>query len=205
MPSSSSLALLATVAASSPLLGLSAPEADAVPSLPGFDGPLPSKHYSGYLPTGKATGVAGQLHYWLIEAENSPETAPVALWLNGGPGSSSLVGLLTENGQVATNVNSLNSSDPESTEVPKLFYNPYSWSQVAHVVYLEQPKGVGFSYCEDPDEACTNTDESTAADACESGRERGGSIRTTSCPLDLHCSLTRRWCAAGRRGAGELL
>ena len=156
--------LAAAAAAAAPLLARAAPAADAVPTLPGFDGPLPSKHFSGYLPTGKATGVAGQLHYWLIESEHSPETAPVALWLNGGPGASSLVGLLTENGQVATNVNSLNASDPESTAVPKLFYNPYSWSQVANVLYLEQPKGVGFSYCEDP-ESCTNTDESTAEDA----------------------------------------
>jgi carboxypeptidase C (cathepsin A) len=147
-----------------PKLSLAGPAADAVESLPGFDGPLPSKHYSGYLPTGKATGVAGQLHYWLIEAENDPETAPVALWLNGGPGSSSLIGLLTENGQVATNANSMTQN---TSDVPKLFYNPYSWSQVAHVVYLEQPKGVGFSYCEDPEVGCTNTDESTAEDAYE--------------------------------------
>ena len=112
---------------SMPLLGRAAPAQDAVPSLPGFDGPLPSKHYSGYLPTGKTTGAAGQLHYWLIEAENHPETAPVALWLNGGPGSSSLIGLLTENGQVATNANSLTQN---TSDVPKLFYNPYSWSQV---------------------------------------------------------------------------
>ena len=161
--------LAAAAAAAAPLLARAAPAADAVPTLPGFDGPLPSKHFSGYLPTGKATGVAGQLHYWLIESEHSPETAPVALWLNGGPGASSLVGLLTENGQVATNVNSLNASDPESTAVPKLFYNPYSWSQVANVLYLEQPKGVGFSFCEDP-ESCTNTDESTAEDACKCTR-----------------------------------
>lgn len=51
--------------------------------------------------------------------------------------------------------------------MPKVFYNPYSWSQVANVIYLEQPKGVGFSYCTQGSEGCQNTDESTAMDSYE--------------------------------------
>ncbi|KAJ1438406.1 Alpha/Beta hydrolase protein, partial [Ochromonadaceae sp. CCMP2298] len=80
---------------------------DKVTSLPGFKGDLPSTHYSGYLPTGKLSGGPGQLHYWFIESTNDPASDPVVLWLNGGPGSSSLIGLLTENGQIVTNDNSL--------------------------------------------------------------------------------------------------
>jgi carboxypeptidase C (cathepsin A) len=83
------------------------------------------------------------------------------LWYNGGPGSSSLIGLLTENGQIMLNDDSIN-----GTGTPKLFYNKYGWSQAATMIYLEQPKGVGFSYCEDA-KACTNTDESTAIDGHE--------------------------------------
>jgi hypothetical protein len=51
--------------------------------------------------------------------------------------------------------------------MPTVFYNPYSWSQAAHVLYLEQPKGVGFSYCVDEEAECHNTDESTAQDSYE--------------------------------------
>ena len=49
------------------------------------------------------------------------------------------------------------------TEVPNLFYNPYSWNRLANVIFLESPKGVGFSYCDNKN--CVNTDESTAVDA----------------------------------------
>lgn len=59
------------------------------------------------LPVGELSGDAGHLHYWMIESENSPSDDPVVLWLNGGPGSSSLIGLLTENGQVVLNDDSL--------------------------------------------------------------------------------------------------
>ena len=50
------------------------------------------------IPVGKLSGVSGQLHYWLIESTSNPQEDPIVLWLNGGPGSSSLIGLLTENG-----------------------------------------------------------------------------------------------------------
>jgi hypothetical protein len=144
---------------------------DRVASLPGWPGELPSKHYSGLIPVGNKTGSPGHLHYWLIESERSTQaTDPLVVWYNGGPGSSSLIGLLTENGQLQLNDASLNVTKGSP---PGLFYNPHSWSTVANVLYLEQPKGVGFSYCDDGtdgDDAaakCVNTDESTAIDGHE--------------------------------------
>lgn len=141
-------------------------EEHKVTKLPGFNGALPSTHYSGYIPTGNLSGQKGQLHYWLIESTNDPVNDPIVLWLNGGPGSSSLIGLLTENGQIVTNDDSL--TNPIDG-VPQVFVNPYAWTTAANMVYLESPKGVGFSYCEDvkSSNACVNTDESTAQDAYE--------------------------------------
>jgi serine carboxypeptidase-like clade 1 len=118
------------------------------------------------IPVGKLSGTAGHLHYWLIESTNNPSTDPIVLWLNGGPGSSSLIGLLTENGQIST-------SDASLTEpingVPQVFVNDFAWTTLANVLYLESPKGVGFSYCDNATKSsqCVNTDESTAQDAYE--------------------------------------
>jgi carboxypeptidase C (cathepsin A) len=105
------------------------------------------------------------IHYWLIEAETSPSTKPLLYWTNGGPGSSGIsVGLLTELGQFQLNENSLNVSG--KTE---LLYNPYSWNQAANILFVSQPKGVGFSYCPDARVStdCVNDDLTSAQDAYE--------------------------------------
>merc|ERR1711945_42924 len=66
------------------------PESDRIINLPGWDGELPSKQYSGYLDISNTK----HYHYWFIECETDPENAPTVLWLNGGPGCSSLDGLV---------------------------------------------------------------------------------------------------------------
>ena len=60
-----------------------AARADEVTQLPGWEGPLPSKQYSGYLAVGDGTR---HLHYYVTESEADPSSDPVTLWLNGGPG-----------------------------------------------------------------------------------------------------------------------
>jgi len=58
---------------------------------------------------------------WLIESESEmASTDPLVLWLNGGPGSSSLIGLLNENGQIKVNDDSL---DVPAGNTPASFYN----------------------------------------------------------------------------------
>jgi cathepsin A (carboxypeptidase C) len=86
------------------------------------------------------------LFFWMFEKRPSTEEAiaddeiPVIVWLTGGPGCSSTLALLTENGPCSVN------SDGASTKT-----NPYSWTEAAHVVWLDQPAGVGFSYGEEND------------------------------------------------------
>ncbi|KAH9972873.1 Alpha/Beta hydrolase protein [Lactifluus volemus] len=52
------------------------------------------KQVSGYLSVGRNM----HMWFWFFEAREKPSTAPLALWLNGGPGCSSMIGLFVENG-----------------------------------------------------------------------------------------------------------
>ena len=69
-----------------------------------------------------------------FESRNDPENDPVVLWLNGGPGCSSMLGLFMELGSCTVN------------EKGHLEHNPYSWNNNASIIYIDQPINVGFSY-----------------------------------------------------------
>ncbi|KAL3778858.1 hypothetical protein HJC23_001469 [Cyclotella cryptica] len=73
-------------------------------------------------------------------ADVSSDETPLVIWLTGGPGCSSSLALLTENGPCSVN------ADGESTSV-----NPYSWTESAHVLWLDQPADVGYSYGQEND------------------------------------------------------
>ena len=88
------------------------------------------------------------------------QTDPVAYWTNGGPGGSGInAGLLTEMGLVHLNEGSM------TKQGVKLFKNAFAWSNVASMLYVSQPKGVGFSYCADMNTKCVNNDQTAAQDA----------------------------------------
>ncbi|MBN3309794.1 PPGB protein, partial [Amia calva] len=104
--------------------------ADQVTSLPGLSEIPNFQHYSGYLQAGPGK----YFHYWFVESQNNPSTDPLILWLNGGPGCSSMDGMLAE------------TSPPQLNDDGTVYINKYSWNTMANVIYLESPAGVGFSY-----------------------------------------------------------
>ena len=108
---------------------------DFITNLPGAEGMDLPNMYSGYL---DLPNTEKHVFYWYVEAEESPDTAPVALWTNGGPGCSGLTGFMTEQGPFHVGSEG------------QLERNPYAWSKNAHMFFIEQPVGVGFSYSDDP-------------------------------------------------------
>ncbi|GAA6031670.1 hypothetical protein JCM8097_001925 [Rhodosporidiobolus ruineniae] len=85
---------------------------------------------SGYLDTARGH----HAFFWAFESRNDPKNDPVVVWINGGPGCSSATGLLQELGPCRA----------QKEGEPK--FNPYSWTNNATVIFLDQPTGVGFSY-----------------------------------------------------------
>ncbi|RHY28017.1 hypothetical protein DYB32_006329 [Aphanomyces invadans] len=97
-----------------------------------------TKQESGYIQLPHK--VNDNYFYWFFESRSNPEKDPLVLWLTGGPGSSSIFALLTENGPCTIDAN-LNT-----------VLNPHSWTNHANVIWLDQPTDVGFSYGDNKDD-----------------------------------------------------
>ncbi|ANB15612.1 carboxypeptidase C PRC1 [Sugiyamaella lignohabitans] len=94
------------------------------------------KQYSGYL---DIEDDDKHFFFWFFESRNDPKNDPVVLWINGGPGCSSMTGgLFFELGPSAIG------------QDLKPIYNPYSWNSNASVIFLDQPVNVGHSYSSKP-------------------------------------------------------
>ena len=103
-------------------------EADIVKSLPGYS--YKGRLYSGYL----SVSSTKQFHYMFNLAHEDWENKPLVLWLNGGPGCSSLDGWSAENGPM------------QMDSKGNFIMNEYSWHRAANMLYIESPGNVGFSY-----------------------------------------------------------
>ena len=107
---------------------ISSAENDLVKSIPDYE--YRGRLYSGYLDVSNVK----KFHYMFNYAHEDPEHKPLVLWLNGGPGCSSLDGWANEHGPM------------QLGEDGKFHINEYSWNRAANMIYLESPGDVGFSY-----------------------------------------------------------
>ncbi|KAI3525873.1 hypothetical protein L1887_05002 [Cichorium endivia] len=108
--------------------------ADEVWKLPGQP-PATFKQFAGYISIDEAK--PRSLFYYFVEAESDSPSKPLVLWLNGGPGCSSVgEGAFVEHG-------------PFKPSRGELVKNDYSWNKEANMLYLDTPAGVGFSYSDE--------------------------------------------------------
>ncbi|XP_059278295.1 serine carboxypeptidase-like 45 isoform X2 [Lycium ferocissimum] len=108
--------------------------AELISSLPGQPPNIVFKQYSGYIVTNSQHGRA--LFYYFVEAESeNAASLPLTVWLNGGPGCSSVgYGAFMEHGPF------------QPGKHGSLMKNKYSWNLESNMLYVESPIGVGFSY-----------------------------------------------------------
>ncbi|KAF4994304.1 hypothetical protein FGRMN_5889 [Fusarium graminum] len=99
------------------------------------------KQYTGWLDVGNQ-----HLFFWYFESKKAPAKDPLVLWLTGGPGGSSMLGLLQELGPCLINEHGNGT-----------VHNPYGWNENANYIFVDQPAGVGFSYLDEGEPIPSNS------------------------------------------------
>ncbi|APA15023.1 hypothetical protein SS1G_13633 [Sclerotinia sclerotiorum 1980 UF-70] len=90
--------------------------------------------YAGLLPISSLPDEDRKLYFWFFPSTNPDATEEITIWLNGGPGCSSLEGFLQENGPFLWQYGTF-----------KPVSNPYSWHRLTNMIWIDQPLGTGFS------------------------------------------------------------
>jgi len=94
--------------------------------------PTSSTHYAGTLLVDEKND--GNLFFWLVTSLKTEHDKNLIIWLNGGPGCSSMDGLFLEVGPF------------KMRDTGKLENNPFGWNHFGNIVFVDQPVGTGFSY-----------------------------------------------------------
>jgi vitellogenic carboxypeptidase-like protein len=106
--------------------------------------PDDSDSYAGYALVNESA--KNKLFFWYVPALNHDPAAPLLIWLQGGPGSSSLFGMFAENGPFSV-----------ESDHSTLSSRPSTWNKNQGMIFIDNPVGAGFSYTETEDGYCTNT------------------------------------------------
>ncbi|CAI5474759.1 unnamed protein product [Closterium sp. Yama58-4] len=103
---------------------------------------LPSA--SGYLPISTSTPESRMFfaYYEATEPSRSLAETPLLLWLNGGPGCSSMIGNFYEIGPWKV---AITDDDIDSLRLEK---NPWAWNRKYGLLFIDNPIGTGFSIAE---------------------------------------------------------
>lgn len=84
------------------------------------------------------------MYFWYFPPFTKCQEAPIILWVQGGVGGSSLFGLFREVGPLVVKGHH------------ELLERRYHWALNYHLLFIDNPAGVGFSYTECPASYCTD-------------------------------------------------
>ncbi|GFP59694.1 hypothetical protein ACSS6W_009756 [Trichoderma asperelloides] len=92
--------------------------------------------YAGNLPVSTKPGESDELFFWFFPTANKEhlDDKEIVIWLSGGPGCSSMLAILQENGPFSWQPGTLKPTP-----------NPFSWHLLSNVVWIDQPVGTGYS------------------------------------------------------------
>jgi carboxypeptidase D len=97
--------------------------------------------WSGLMPISPSGSTDKEYFFWLYPSQTKAGSDDLIIWNNGGPGCSSLEGLLQELGPYVFPFRG-----PAYPNEPYVRPNPYSWTNLSSVVFTEQPVGgTGFT------------------------------------------------------------
>ncbi|KAI3892365.1 hypothetical protein MKW92_015284 [Papaver armeniacum] len=115
--------------------------------------PLPFHLETGYIGVGGSNNEssahgdsdegANQLFYYFFKSERNPKEDPLVLWLTGGPRCSGLSPLVFNRGPIQIDKVA---EYKNGSSLPIFKLNPYSWTKIANMIFLDEPVGTGFSY-----------------------------------------------------------
>lgn len=111
----------------------------------GIDSSLRYHSHAGFFTVNEALN--SNMYFWFFPAQNGDTKAPLLLWLQGGPGGSSLFGLFNENGPLMV--------DKSGNVQPR----PVNWNEEYSIMYIDNPVGTGFSFTDSDEGYSTNEDQ----------------------------------------------
>ncbi|CAG2168641.1 unnamed protein product, partial [Oppiella nova] len=106
-----------------------------LPNAPTFES------YSGFLTVDDRFN--SNMFFWFFPSFKNPKTSPVVVWLEGGPGISSLFSLFTFGPLVVDQMLNVTTT-------------PSSWAQEVSILYIDNPVGTGYSFTDNAKGYSTN-------------------------------------------------
>ncbi len=102
------------------------------------------QRFSGYFRLNRT--YSAEMFFFMFERRREAASAPVVVWMTGGPGCSSELAVLYENGPWSLRRDSQGEIVLDETK--------YGWDEAATMIFVDQPVNTGFSFSDNEEDRC---------------------------------------------------